>query len=126
MAVSVVFYGLVNCDRCRQALKFVQAKGVSACLHDLRRDGLCAERLENWLTELGPELLLNKRSTTWRNLTAEWKENPNLHALLREHPTVMKRPLVVLSSAQGEKIVCAGFGPAEQAALSEQLEQAGQ
>ena len=126
MSVSVIFYGLVNCDTCRKALKRVQAQGVSARLHDLRRDGVCARRLENWLAELGPEVLLNKRSTTWRTLTAAQKENPDLRALLREHPAVMKRPVVVLSSAQGERVVCAGFGPAEQTALSTQLERAGQ
>ena len=126
MSVSVVFYGLVNCDSCRKALKFAQAQGVSARLHDLRRDGVCVQRLENWLSGLGPEVLLNKRSTTWRTLTAAQKENPDLRALLREYPAMMKRPVVVLSSAQRERVVCAGFGPAEQAALRTQLEQAGQ
>ena len=126
MSASVVFYGLANCDSCRKALKFAQAQGVSARLHDLRRDGVCAQRLENWVKELGPEVLLNKRSTTWRTLTAAQKENPDLCTLLHEYPTVMKRPVVVVSSAQGEKVVCAGFGAAEQAALNLQLKQARQ
>ncbi|WP_299963074.1 ArsC/Spx/MgsR family protein [uncultured Roseobacter sp.] len=82
-------YGLKNCDTCRKALKALP----EAELIDVRADGVPKEVLEAALAAFGPDLL-NTRSTTWRGLGEAEREMPPL-TLLREHPALMKRPLIV-------------------------------
>ncbi|WP_170426851.1 ArsC/Spx/MgsR family protein [Ruegeria arenilitoris] len=81
-------YGLKNCDTCRKALK----KLPEAEFVDVRSQGVPAEVLSKALDAFG-EALLNTRSTTWRGLDEEQRAQPPLE-LLKEHPTLMKRPLI--------------------------------
>jgi len=59
---------------------------------DVRADGVSAEDLAQILENFGDKAL-NRASTTWRNLTDIEKEQPP-EALLAEHPTLMKRPVI--------------------------------
>ncbi|MEQ8355442.1 MAG: arsenate reductase [Kiloniellaceae bacterium] len=112
----IVVYGLKSCDSCRKAVKLLQAGGQSYRFHDLRDDGLPEGRLAQWLERLGWERLLNRRSTTWRELRETEKSNldaPGAARLLAENPTLIKRPVV----EAGERLLV-GFAPAEQAILT--------
>lgn len=80
-------YGIKNCDTCRKAMKVLGAE-----LHDVREKPLAIEDLERFYEEFGVSLV-NTRSTTWRGLD-EAARNENHITLLRQHPTVMKRPVI--------------------------------
>ncbi len=80
-------YGIKNCDTCRKAVKALAVE-----LHDVRDAPLSAAQLTEFYTALG-EGLVNKRSTTWRNLDAEERQQDPI-ALLQKHPTLMKRPVI--------------------------------
>ena len=111
----IVVYGLKNCDSCRKAVKLLEASGADFRFHDLRADGLPEDRLAHWLATAGWEILLNRRSTTWRELPEAQKgvtDADGVAALLRRHPTLVKRPVV----EAGDSLVV-GFGPKEQAAV---------
>ena len=111
----IVIYGLKNCDSCRKAIKLLAAGDRPYRFHDLRADGLPAERLSTWLAAVGWPALLNRHSTTWRKLPDAEKTDLDqalAAALLARHPTLIKRPVV---EAEGEVIV--GFATAQQAAL---------
>jgi len=116
----IVIYGLKNCDSCRKAQKLVEAAGHPYRFHDLRADGLPADRLAQWLAGAGWETLLNRRSTTWRDLPEAEKAGVDAASagrLLERHPTLIKRPVVELDGqASGRLLV--GLGPAEQKALT--------
>ena len=86
--MSITIFGLKNCDTCRKALKSCP----SATLVDVRADGISDEFLGAALAQFG-EILVNKRSTTWRNLDETARQSDPL-ALLRAHPSLMKRPLI--------------------------------
>jgi arsenate reductase len=79
---------LKNCDTCRKALKSLE----DAVLVDVRADGVPDDILTRALGEFG-EALVNKRSTTWRNLTEEERTKEAVE-LLKTHPSLMKRPLI--------------------------------
>ncbi|MEE2945237.1 MAG: ArsC/Spx/MgsR family protein [Pseudomonadota bacterium] len=81
-------YGLKNCDTCRKALKSLP----EATLVDVRADGVPTDVLEKAYAKFG-DALLNTRSTTWRQLDEQTRQQPVL-TLLAEHPTLMKRPLI--------------------------------
>lgn len=82
-------YGLKTCDTCRKALKSLP----EAEFADVRKDGVPETLLETAFDQFG-EKLINMRSTTWRGLSESERDLPPL-ALLRAHPALMKRPLIV-------------------------------
>lgn len=111
----IVIYGLKNCDSCRKAVKLLKAGGHVYRFHDLRADGLPQDRLAAWLTAVGWEALLNRRSTTWRGLPQSEKsalDPAKASRLLARHPTLIRRPVV---EAGGSVLV--GFAAEQQAAL---------
>jgi Spx/MgsR family transcriptional regulator len=97
--MTATLYGLANCDTCRKARKWLDRFGVPYAFVDYRDGRQSPETLLAWRHALGGwEAMVNKSSTTWRNLPsnrktpesdAEWK------LLLREHPQLIRRPVVV-------------------------------
>lgn len=86
-------YGLKNCDTCRKALKSMP----DADFLDVRADGVPASTLDRAYQQFGAALL-NTRSTMWRGLSEVERARPPL-ALLSDHPTLMKRPLIEVGEA---------------------------
>ena len=107
-------YGIKQCDTCRKALKWLTAQGIEHQFHDFRIDGLQAAMLQGWLETPFAGKLVNRRSTTWRQLSDEQRqyEGEALLGLLLEHPTLIKRPVFVK-----ENIFAVGFNPKELAEL---------
>ena len=81
---------------------------------DVRADGVPADALAGWLAQHG-DAMINTRSTTWRGLgeadRARAESDPA--GLLAEHPTLIKRPVIVTAdgvTVGWTKAVQAGFG----------------
>ena len=111
----IVVYGLKNCDTCRKAIKWLEAEGKDTHLVDLRIDPINSQMLEIWVELIGWEKLLNRRSTTWRNLANLEKQQINkikACALMLACPTLIKRPVFVYD---GKLLV--GFSDKEKAIL---------
>ena len=92
----ITIFGIRNCDTIKKALRWFAKKDVEHQFHDFRKDGLDRELLERWVQELGLEILLNKRGTTWRKLPEEQKNNlgdKEVIDLLLEYPAMIKRPV---------------------------------
>jgi Spx/MgsR family transcriptional regulator len=90
--------GLKNCDTCRKAKKWLENEGISFQFHDVRQDGLAPDEVAAWAAQLGWEVLLNKRGTTWRNLPEDQKndvDEAKAIALILENPALMKRPVFI-------------------------------
>lgn len=106
-------YGIRNCETCRKALRWLESAGVAVTFHDLRRDGVPAERLEHWLRTAGPEQLVNRRSATWRRLAESERARADTapREVLQDEPTLIRRP--VLEHGGG---VLVGFREADYAA----------
>ncbi|KAB7627911.1 ArsC family reductase [Alkalilimnicola sp. S0819] len=108
-------YGIKNCDTVRKARRWLDARGVDYRFHDLRADGLSAEQTARWCEACGWEQVLNRRGTTWRQLDGALKataDAANAPALLAEHPTLIKRP--VLEHADRIRV---GFNEADYSTL---------
>jgi Spx/MgsR family transcriptional regulator len=94
---SITIYGLATCDTTRAARKWLDANDVAYRFHDVREDGLTKAMVEGWVKALGWEKVLNKASTTWRELPEKEKQNSDEKraiALLLAHPTLVKRPVL--------------------------------
>ena len=107
-------YGIKQCDTCRKALKWLDGQGTEHNFHDFRVEGLEASMLKGWLESPLAGKLVNRRSTTWRQLTDEQRgfEGSDRLKLLLDHPTLIKRPVFVT-----DRIVAIGFNPKELAGL---------
>lgn len=95
-------YGIPNCDTCRKARRWLDARSVEYRFHDLRRDGIDTSRIGDWLREAGADRVLNRRGTTWRKLAEADRERAagaQLANLLAEQPTLIKRPVVETGDA---------------------------
>lgn len=91
-------YGIPNCDTIKKAKKQLEAQGVNFEFHDYRKDGVSDTLIKEFLTSLTWEELLNKRGTTYRQLSDEQKNNLNEQTaieLLVEYPAMIKRPVLV-------------------------------
>ncbi|WP_127477048.1 ArsC family reductase [Sulfurivermis fontis] len=91
-------YGIKNCDTVRKARAWLDAHGVSYRFHDLRGDGLDAATLNIWLQQVDTATLINTRGTTWRQLPESARhigDTAAAVALMLEHPTLIKRPVLV-------------------------------
>lgn len=100
-------YGLKQCDSCRKARRLLDELDVTYRFVDLRADAtdasgqLNSHLLDHLLAAVPWETLLNRRSTTWRNLNAADRDGldaDKARTLLRQHPTLLKRPLLVIAS----------------------------
>jgi Spx/MgsR family transcriptional regulator len=90
----VKLYGLKNCDSCRKAKKALEGEGREVEFVDVRATPLSADEIAIYLDAFGEDKLVNKKSTTWRQLGVEDREKPALDLLLA-NPSLMKRPLIV-------------------------------
>jgi len=100
-------YGIKSCDTCRKALKALE--GVEFV--DGRADGIEDSVLAQAWEHFG-DALLNTRSTTWRGLSEPERAGAPLD-LIKAHPTLMKRPLIVDKAGQ----MYLGWTPATRTAL---------
>ena len=97
-AAEAILYGIPNCDTVRKARAWCVAHGVAYRFHNFKKSGVPLDALQHWLQALGPEALVNKRGTTWRQLDdtdrAAADDSNRIATLLQEHPSVIKRPVV--------------------------------
>jgi Spx/MgsR family transcriptional regulator len=90
-------YGIKNCDTVKKARKWLESQGIDYQFHDFRVDGITAEQVQQWLQTLGWETLVNKRSTTWKQLDEATRTamDAKLAAeTILAQPTLIKRPLL--------------------------------
>ena len=93
----MVLYGIKACDTCKKARTWLEQNGIEHRFHDFRIDGLSEALLMDFIKRLGWEKLLNKSSTSWRQLSPEQQADLNeakVIQLLLAMPTLIKRPVL--------------------------------
>jgi len=113
----MIIHGLKNCDTTRRARRWLTEHDCEHRFVDLREDGVDVNTIRDWIAEAGWERLLNRRGTTWRQLSEEHRSDlteDKALALLTQYPTLIKRP--VLKHCRG---LLVGFDAAVYAAALE-------
>ena len=105
----IKIYGIRNCDTVKKALKYLINKDFPHQYIDLRTDSISENEFKTMLDVIGLEILINKRSTTYRSLTEYEKNNINYELVLK-FPTLIKRPVLVQ-----DKRIMVGFNEKEYA-----------
>ena len=99
--MTAILYGINNCDTVKKARRWLDARNVDYQFVDFRKSPLAESDLRSWCQDSDWSLLLNRRSTTWRQLADEDKtdvDEAKAVALMLMHPTLIKRPVLATSS----------------------------
>ncbi|ELF4879706.1 ArsC family reductase [Vibrio parahaemolyticus] len=95
--MTITMFGIPNCDTIKKAKKWLEAENIAFDFHDYRKQGIDAQMVTEFCQALGWEQVLNKRGTTFRQLTQEQKDTLNEEsaiALLVDNPAMIKRPIL--------------------------------
>jgi len=94
---TIIVYGIPNCDTTKKTLALLKKHKVDFSFHDYKQLGITSQKIEQWCKKAGWEMVLNKRSTTWRELDeAEQKKITNQPAaikLMLKNNSIIKRPV---------------------------------
>jgi arsenate reductase len=113
--MTPVLYGIANCDTVRKARKWLEERDVHYQFYDVRETPVTREHIAKWLQEVGVDGLINRRSTTWRNLSDEDKARiaaGDVIDIVQTSPTLIKRPVLEYGNT-----VKTGFNAHDYAAL---------
>ncbi|RYY79854.1 MAG: arsenate reductase [Moraxellaceae bacterium] len=108
-------YGIKNCSTMKKAFEQLDAQQLAYDFHDYKKQGIDLDTLGQWADQVGLEVLLNKKGTTWRKFSpeqqAEILSSPQqtLQAM-QDNPSMIKRPVLV-----SEQQIVVGFDPARYA-----------
>lgn len=104
-------YGIPNCDTVRKARKFLESHNIDYEFHDFKKQGLGIDTIQTWINKQPLDTLVNKRSTSWKQLSDEQKAaltSGNDLSTLTEMPTLIKRPVLEINES-----LLIGFSQAE-------------
>ena len=95
----IELYGLSNCDKVQAAKKWLNENNISFSFHDFKNKVLNKPQITEWIQKKGLDILINKKSITWRNLPDE-KRNLLIHEktaneVLLDYPSIIKRPVLI-------------------------------
>ena len=116
---TITIYGVPNCDTIKKTLDWFKQKNMPIIFHDYKKNGISKAKLTAWCKLIGWQILLNKKSTTWRGLSVEEQEKVTNQTaaiqLMMNNTSLIKRPVIEI----GEEILV-GFKEDEiaQAALN--------
>jgi arsenate reductase len=109
---NITIYGIPNCDTVQKTIAWFKANNITFEFYDYKKNGITAAKLKPWCKQKGWEVLLNKKSTSWRDLGKEAQANitdaKTAITVMVKTPSIIKRPVV----EQAGKIVAVGFDKA--------------
>tara|TARA_B110000977_G_scaffold195753_1_gene274810 strand:+ start:891 stop:1289 length:399 start_codon:yes stop_codon:yes gene_type:complete len=100
--MPATIYGIKNCDTVKKARQWLAANGSDYAFVDVREDGVDKTEIQRWLDVAGIDVVVNKRSTTWKQLSDKQKEGLNETTaldLLLANPTLVKRPVLTIDDS---------------------------
>lgn len=96
--MTVLLYGIPNCDTVKKARTWLDDHGVAYTFHDFKKQGVDAAMLHGWLGQVPLTTLLNKKGTTYRALSdadkARAEQEAGAIALMQQSPSLIKRPVL--------------------------------
>jgi Spx/MgsR family transcriptional regulator len=105
---NIIVYGIPNCDTIKKTLDFLKKNTIPFEFHDYKKSGISKEKLNAWCKQAGWEILLNKKSSTWRGLSIAVQQKitdqTSAIKIMMENNSIIKRPVI-----EKGKILLVGF-----------------
>ncbi|HAF02088.1 MAG TPA: ArsC family reductase [Methylophilaceae bacterium] len=91
-------YGIPNCNTVKKARDWLEHHAIAYTFHDFKKQGVTVTLLENWLSQLPHEKLINRSGLTWRGLDEATRNSVVDHAsaiaLMCHKTSLIKRPIL--------------------------------
>lgn len=113
--MSLILYGIPNCDTVKKARTWLDGRGLAYTFHDYKKAGADPAKLAAWCDAAGWDKVLNRAGTTFKKLPDEDKadlDQAKAVAVMAANPSCIKRPIVEHSAG-----ILVGFKEAEWAAV---------
>jgi arsenate reductase len=119
--MSLRVYGIPNCNTVKKARTWLDERGAAHVFHDYKKQGVPIDRLDAWTAQVGWEVLVNRKGTTWRRLDeatqASVTDAASAKALMLQHASVIKRPVI----ERDGQLLCVGFDETQAASIQAAL-----
>lgn len=95
--MSLILYGIPNCDTVKKARTWLDAQGLAYSFHDYKKAGTDAAKLAVWCELAGWDKVLNRAGTTFKKLPEADKADLDAAravAVMTANPSCIKRPIV--------------------------------
>ncbi|MBN8785707.1 MAG: arsenate reductase [Terrimonas sp.] len=94
----MTLYGIPNCDTTKKAMDWLKLNKIDFAFHNYKEAGISVQKLNEWCDKAGWEKILNKRSTTWRELPAAKQkavtDQPSAVQVMQQNNSIIKRPVL--------------------------------
>ena len=94
---TMKLYGIPNCNTVKKALDWLKQNGQEVVFHDFKKQGITAEKLNEWFAAFGWEKVINRSGLTYKKLSKEEQADINSPekaiAYLLQHTSAIKRPV---------------------------------
>jgi len=108
----IKIYGIPNCDIVKKAIDWFKQKKIVYQFHNFKTDEISRAKLLEWINIAGLDVVVNKRSTTWRTLSQEKQQEmqntKQAIEILMVETSIIKRPVI-----ENEKGLVIGFDELE-------------
>ena len=108
--MTITLFGIPNCDTVKKARTWLADHDIAFTFHDFKKQGLDRATAAAWLEQRDWEVLVNRKGTTWRNLTDAQKaavvDKDSALELMLANTSVIKRPVLA-----GAGTLQVGFTP---------------
>ena len=95
---ALKLYGIANCNTVKKARDWLESQDIAYEFYDFKKHGVSAQLLENWLTQVPHEKLINRAGLTWRGLDDNTKagiiDNASAIPLMQTKTSAIKRPIL--------------------------------
>ena len=107
--MMITVYGIPNCDTIKKTLDWLKKNKIEYQFYNYKTDGINIDILNDWCSQKNWEILLNKKSTTWRELSSDEQQKisntKNAVKLMQQKTSIIKRPVIT----KDKMIVAIGF-----------------
>jgi len=95
---NVTIYGIPNCDSIKKTIDWCNKHKIAFEFHNYKKDAIEEAKLKLWCEQVGWEMLLNKKGTTWKKVAAEFADKKLTEKmainLMLEYNSMIKRPVI--------------------------------
>jgi arsenate reductase (glutaredoxin) len=112
----ITLYGIPNCDTVKKAMHWLKKNKIGFTFYNFKTESVTKKLLTSWCKKIDWEILLNKKSATWRQLSKIDQEKlvdqQAAINIMLSHTSIIKRPVLLFDNH-----LLVGFNEAEYALL---------
>jgi len=95
---TITIYGIKNCNTMQKAFTLITKNGIESHFHDYKKEGISAQKIEEWFKKAPWEQFINKQGLTWKKLDESIRSSitdaAQASELMQKHTSLIRRPIV--------------------------------